>query len=125
MKVLVCGSRAWTDAAVILRRLSGLPRGSTVIHGDARGADRIAAQIAARLGFKVEAFPANWSRYGKSAGLVRNGEMLDKSPDLVIAFWLDGSTGTGSTIALARKRGIPVEVVSDPEIAYAEELFPL
>ena len=109
MKVLVCGSRSWDDWLAVAERLGRLPRGTTVIHGGARGADQIAARCASRLGLRIEEFLPDWSN-GKRAGLDRNLVMLDQQPDLVIAFWDGRSTGTTHTIAEASKRGIPAEV---------------
>lgn len=89
-----------------------LPRGATVIHGGARGADMQAGVYARALGFDEKVFPADWRGKGKAAGIIRNLQMLDECPDLVLAFQRSGSTGTQHTINEARKRGIPVEVVS-------------
>jgi hypothetical protein len=94
----------------IYDRLKELPRGSTIMHGDARGIDRTAGELADALGFFVEVYPADWERHGRRAGVVRNLEMLAKRPDLVLAFWDGSSRGTKHTIDEARKRGIPVEV---------------
>lgn len=110
VKVLVCGSRDWDDYEAIAVQLDRFSPGTDVIHGNARGADRIAAKIAANLGLHVRAFPADWREQGKRAGVVRNIAMLDENPDLVIAFQRNGSRGTQHTIDEARKRGIPVEV---------------
>jgi SLOG family YspA-like protein len=113
MKVLVCGSRDWWRDDIMRERLKQLPRGTEIIHGGARGADRMAGVIANGLGFKVTEFPARWRKRGRvdrSAGLERNLLMLDQEPDLVLAFHLYNSTGTAHTVAQARKRGIPVEV---------------
>lgn len=115
MKVLVCGSRAWTDGDAIRERLAQLPRGVEIIAGGARGADRLAATIARSLGFAVTEFPANWrpnGTYDPRAGMERNLRMLDQQPELVIAFWIDGSTGTGHTVTNATERKIPVEIVT-------------
>jgi hypothetical protein len=109
--VLVCGSRDWRDGDAIEQRLRLLPRGATVMHGGARGADRLAGTIADALGFDVHEYPADWDRYGRSAGAMRSLEMLDAGPDLVLAFWKDGSKGTALTIAEASKRGIDVQLV--------------
>jgi hypothetical protein len=110
LRVLVCGSRDWTDWRAIDTRVRALPNGSTVIHGAARGADLLAAGAAVRFGYGVQAFPANWKHYGKAAGCIRNLAMLDTGPDLVLAFQRNGSRGTQHTIDEARRRGIPVEV---------------
>ena len=109
MKVLVCGSRDWHDADTITAALRRLPRGTTVIHGGARGADLLAGTIANSLGLQVVEFPADWKNFGRSAGYRRNIAMLDENPDLVLAFWLNGSTGTAHTVREAERRGIPVE----------------
>ena len=110
MKVLVCGSRDWADIRPIYDRLRQFGRGVTVIHGAARGADSLAATAARSLGIAEKAFPADWRGKGKRAGIIRNLQMLDEAPDLVIAFQRNGSRGTQHTIDEARRRGIPVEV---------------
>lgn len=112
MKVLVCGSREWRDGTAIRDRLARLPRGTEILHGGCRGADRMADAVASSLGFRVREFPADWRGLGRSAGVRRNLAMLDEQPDLVLAFWRDGSTGTGHTIDEAMRRGIPIEVVA-------------
>ena len=108
--VLICGSRNWTNQAAIWDRIRNLPLESTIITGGARGADSIAANGAEYFGLASRVIPANWDRYGKRAGFLRNLQMLDEKPDLVIAFQKDGSKGTQHTIDEAMKRGIPVEI---------------
>lgn len=111
MKVLVCGSRTYTNQDPVREELAKLPADAVIIHGAARGADSLAANIARDLGLQVEGYPADWDKYGKSAGYRRNIEMLSQKPDLVIAFWDGVSPGTAHTIQEARKRGIPVNVI--------------
>ena len=110
MRVVVTGSRGWTDSLVIHDRLARLGPGTVIVHGNARGVDRIADSQAHMLGYSVERHPADWLRYGRRAGIVRNWEMLDTSPDLVIAFWDGVSRGTRHCIRAAQERGIPVEI---------------
>lgn len=116
MKVIVCGSREFSNpfaaSLTIDARIAALPPGSEIIHGAARGADQHAAETAARHGHTATAYPADWDRFGKRAGIIRNLAMLDLVPDLVIAFWNGTSRGTAHTIAEAGKRGIPAEIVS-------------
>ncbi len=116
MKVLVCGSRSWGDDRdqryKVYDRIGDLPRDATIIHGGAAGADRLAANAAHRRGNPVEEFLADWGLHGRRAGIVRNLEMLDQEPDLVLAFWDGESRGTKHTIDEATRRGIPVEVIS-------------
>lgn len=111
MKVLVCGSREWPDYHVLRKHLERLPRGSVILHGGARGGDLMAGVAARALGFEEKVFPADWKRYGKKAGFIRNLEMLEAWPDLVLAFSLNHSAGTEHTIREARKRGIPTRVI--------------
>lgn len=108
--VLICGSRDWPDPAAIHRRVEDLPAGTVVLHGAAPGADTHAATAARTHGLTVRAFPADWRRHGRRAGLLRNLAMLDQHPDLVIAFWHNESRGTLHTIDTARQRGIPAEL---------------
>ncbi len=86
-----------------------------MIHGDARGADRIAGEIAANLGLAVRECPARWEEIGASAGRVRNRFMLDLKPDKVIAFTrsLSDSRGTLHMVKIARAAGVPVEVIGE------------
>jgi len=116
MLVIVTGSRHWTNVESIRRRLSALPSGTTIIHGACRGADSIAGHVAIGLGFEVDPHPADWSKYGNGAGIIRNLEMLLLNPDLVIAFHPDiskKSRGTKHCVQTARMYGIPTEVITE------------
>lgn len=112
MKVLVCGSRTWTDAARVRERLQALPPDTTIIHGGAGGADRLAAREAQSIGLRVRAFPADWDGLGKRAGFIRNLAMFDQRPDLVLAFWDGRSRGTAHVVGEAHRRRIPVEIIA-------------
>lgn len=110
-RVALTGSRTWTNARLIRDRLADLPAGSLVIHGDARGADTIAAHAALGLHLKTIPVIAKWREHGRRAGMIRNARMLDWKPDLVIAFRAEGkSHGTDGMLAMARSRNIPVEI---------------
>ena len=113
--VLICGSRDFgnPDAArrAIAERLAELPQGATIIHGGANGADMWADGIAYGMRIATRVFVADWEQHGRSAGILRNNDMLDLNPDLVIAFWNGFSRGTLHTITEAKKRGIAVEVI--------------
>jgi len=113
VKILVCGSRDWTDMEVIRQRLCQFSSETVIIQGDARGADLLAKKVAEDIGLEVESFPADWERHGRKAGPIRNRQMLDREPDLVIAFHscLPQSRGTVDTIYEANKRGIKVEII--------------
>ena len=122
-RLLVCGSRNWTDRALVERVLRDHGP-AVIVHRAAPGADRIAGEVARSLGWPVKEHPADWKRYGKRAGPLRNIEMLDTSPSLVIAFTLiaGGSTGTRHTLTGAHRRGIPVRVVEPDGTTTREHL---
>jgi hypothetical protein len=116
IRVIVCGSRGWHDRQRIADRLYDLAleheqSGCMVVHGNAKGADRIAGEEAGKLGLPVEAHPADWNRYGRRAGPIRNAEMAKAGADLCIAFYDGQSAGTKHMIAAARQHDIPVEII--------------
>lgn len=121
MRVLICGGRDWNDYEFLRRYLDNffykrelIHADCTIIEGDARGADRQAGQWVQKHSYnmKLEKYPANWS-LGKVAGYLRNKQMLEEGkPDIVIAF--PGGRGTSMMIDLAKKAGVPVEIVSYP-----------
>jgi hypothetical protein len=71
-----------------------------VVSGGARGVDSWAVDFARARGLHFEEYPADWDRYGKSAGYHRNRDLVDKA-DFVVAFWDGVSRGTFHTIQLA------------------------
>lgn len=115
-RVLVCGSRDWTDEDTIRSRLIGMHSDTVVIQGGASGADQMARDIARERGLHVAEVLPQWDRFGQRAGYLRNCAMLDLEPDRVIAF-TTGSKGTQLTIDEARRRGIRVEVYRPEEPA--------
>lgn len=111
MNVLVTGSRKWTDFDAIYQRLAQLPKPSMIIEGGASGADTLARTAAFKLGLDRVTVKANWAKYGRGSGVLRNRAMLNLKPDLVLGFRIGMSAGTTDCIDEARRRGIPVEVV--------------
>lgn len=86
--------------------------GDVLIHGDAKGADRLSEEMVEPSHVTVERYPADWDKYGKGAGPIRNKQMLDEGkPDLVIAFLAPNSRGTKNMIEQATKAGVPVKVI--------------
>ena len=106
LRLLVCGGRDWGDAAAVRRTIREL-QPTVIIHGAARGADRLADWAADSLGIPKLPFPAKWGLHGKKAGTIRNQQMLDEGkPDMVLAF--PGGRGTEDMVGRAEKAGIPV-----------------
>lgn len=114
-KILICGDRNWADFKKVEDKLNQFnPLEDIIITGGCRGADKIAEYLGKKKGFKVEVFPADWNKYGLGAGPVRNKQMLDQNPSIVIAFHsdIDNSKGTKNCITQAAKKEIPVEVIA-------------
>jgi hypothetical protein len=104
MRVLICGGRDYADMKAVGRAMRTVQEHfgevSCVIEGGARGADFLGKLWAQREGIPVLEIPANWNRYGKRAGHVRNGWMIEHGkPDLVVAF--PGGRGTENMLAQA------------------------
>lgn len=129
--IVVSGSRSFSGhpGPVVVAFVAALgrladdgfdPTGGLVLHGDARGVDRIVGGWVQRtrfLGLTVEACPARWRPdgvYDPRAGLRRNVEMIDRA-DALIGIWDGASTGTAHAIDTARARGLRV-VVEHPAL---------
>ncbi len=107
--------------AALLRATAGRTV-ALLLHGGARGADRLIEQAAISLAWPVEVIAAEWARYGRAAGPLRNGLMLrralkEATPTqasvLVVAF--PGASGTASLVRQARHliaaEGEPIALV--------------
>lgn len=113
MRILITGSRTWTDETTIKVALLDVLAGR---HGDTsytlvsgacpKGADAMAEHIARGFGLNVERHPADWNKHGKRAGFLRNAEMVTLGADVCLAFIKDGSKGATHTADLAEKTGI-------------------
>ena len=120
MKLAVIGGRDFNDFSLlneIIWSCFGTDfepyHATTIISGGAKGADFLAkrwAMIARPEGIKYLEFPADWDKYGKSAGFIRNQQIIDAC-DILLAFWDGKSHGTQNTIAKAKKAEIPTFIV--------------
>ncbi len=115
MRVLACGDREWTNSNLIAETLGDLPF-DTIIEGEQRGADRLAREFARSWGRHFIPYPANWTRYGRAAGPIRNKQMLDSGkPDLVVAFHnhIEESKGTANMLCQAEDAGVPYCLITE------------
>lgn len=112
-KVIVAGGRDFSDYKLLEEKIKFFMQNHKnfeVVCGMAKGADTLGLKYAISNNIKVHSFPANWDKYGKRAGYLRNEEMA-KVSDGLIAFWNGRSKGTEHMISLARQYGIKVAVV--------------
>lgn len=116
MRVLVTGGRDFEDRQLLVRVLNQLHevhKFALLIHGGAKGADQLAGEWGAEHNIPVMPLPANWKRHGRAAGPIRNRQMLEHRPDLLIAF--PGGKGTADMVRASNRAGIRVVLVTDCE----------
>jgi hypothetical protein len=116
--VLVTGGRDYRRADVINRALShftqvylriGRPLSNLRLrHGGARGVDTLCGQWALSKGLIVQTFKPDWDRYGRSAGIRRNTEMLLTEPVPFYLISFPGGRGTKHMTESAEDLGLPV-----------------
>ena len=115
MKLMICGSRTLDNPAYVWTALSHLQKHmpdldiSQIVSGTCYGPDQNGEDWAYERNIPCSYFPADWNRYGKSAGYRRNVTMVEYS-DIVIAIWDGVSKGTLHSINLARSKNVPVWV---------------
>jgi len=114
LRVLVCGSRYYTAYQKVLDQIRKL-NATLVIAGACRGADLLAVKAAGACGIPYVEFPADWQKFGKAAGPIRNAIMLKEGkPDFVLIFHPDiaNSKGSKHMLSLVKKSGLPFLIVS-------------
>lgn len=138
MRILITGSREFRSLSAVRTAMLEVTAGQRgphlLVHGNARGADQIAAVVAKRLGWQVESHPADWngpcrescapghrqtrrdrgSEYCPAAGHLRNQAMVDLGADVVVAFFKEGAAnaGTHDCVRRARSAGLTVRDVT-------------
>jgi len=113
MKIIIAGGRDFNDFQMLCQKCDKILincKDIQIVSGGANGADRLGERYAAQKGYGIQQFLANWTKYGKSAGYIRNKEMADYA-DALIAFWDQKSKGTGHMINIAKKQNLLVRVV--------------
>lgn len=116
-KLLVCGSRGITDKDWIKSNIEtywywnlACYKFPVMIEGEAKGVDSIAKEYAQENEWEIESYPADWEKYGKSAGYIRN-EIMVKAADEVLILWDGSSKGTKNDIDLCERYNKPYKVL--------------
>lgn len=113
MKIIIAGCREFNDYNLLCKycdKALSLQNKIEIVSGTANGADKLGEQYANEKGYNIKKFPADWNKYGKSAGYKRNEEMA-KYADALIAFWDTKSKGTKHMIDLANRYKLKVKIV--------------
>lgn len=110
MRTIIAGSRGCNSYGLVAEAVTKCGwHVSTIISGTARGIDRIGETYAKENDIPLIRMPADWSRYGRGAGKIRNIEMALVA-DALIAVWDGVSPGTGHMIDTARAKGLKIYV---------------
>lgn len=105
-RILVTGARDWPRPTLLRDVLALAWRawpGAVLMHGDAAGADRLAAHFWTTWGGADDPHPAR--HY--SSPRVRNQHMVDQGAAVCLAFATRWASGTGMCARMARRAGIP------------------
>lgn len=114
-RVIIAGTRTFDDYGMLCRSADywlsekRTKRRIVIVSGAAKGADALGERYARERGYKLQRYPANWEKYGRAAGPIRN-EIMAQNADALIVYWDGRSPGTWNMIELARNYGLKVRV---------------
>ena len=108
MRTIIAGSRSINDYEALCKAVqeSGFEI-SCVLSGAAAGVDALGERFALEHNIPIERFPADWKRFGRAAGPVRN-RILAQHAKALIALMHPNSTGTRNMIQTAHQAGLKV-----------------
>jgi hypothetical protein len=118
-RIIVCGGRHFNDydrmkdeIDKVIARFNRYAQEIEIVSGHCEGADQLGEKYAEECGYPCKVFPANWEKYGRSAGPIRNSEMIKYASEVnvpvVVAFRSPRTKGTNDTIKKATKKGFKV-----------------
>lgn len=121
-RLIIAGSRSFKNyklaKEIIANMTSQKQNDLIIVSGNANGADKIGERYAEEFNIPLEVYPANWEKYGKKAGILRNHEMA-KVSDGLLAFWDGKSPGTWDMITtMSSKENVKVFVVYYDDTIY-------
>lgn len=122
-RVIIAGSRKFCNYPKMLEAISVILRlyitddaeDLEIVSGHAPGADALGEKFARDCGYKLKIFPAEWDKYDRAAGPIRNEQMAKYASEadkgILVAFPIGESLGTRNMIKLAKQYGLEVHVV--------------
>lgn len=113
MKVIIAGGRDFNNYELLFKKCENIlskQKEVEIVSGTANGADKLGEKYAKEKGFKIKLFPADWEKYKKAAGYIRNKQMADYA-DSLIAFWDGKSKGTKHMIDLAEEYNLNIRII--------------
>ena len=119
-RIIIAGGRDFGDYLYMYAEMNKLlseieDDNIEIISGCARGADACGIRYAYAKKLPCKEFPADWNKYGKTAGFVRNEQMAkyaveDGCTGILAAFWDLKSKGTENMINNAKKYGMKIHI---------------
>ena len=108
-KLIIAGSRSIKDYRIVEKAVKQLPIEDEyeIVSGHANGVDKLGERYAREYNINLIIFPADWDKYGKSAGYKRNEEMAQYA-DGLLAIWDGESKGTRHMLNLAKQYGLRI-----------------
>jgi len=116
LRVIIAGGRNFHNTSWSFDKMDAILKnkfadGITIVSGCANGADKVGEAYAVSRELNLAKYPADWDKYGKSAGYKRNTQMAENA-DALIAFWDGQSKGTKHMIDIATAKGLQVRIVN-------------
>lgn len=112
-KVIIAGTRTFDNYEALKAyadyKLGQIKEDIEIVSGGATGADALGERYAKEKGYTIKLFPADWNRYGRIAGPLRNKQMADYA-DALIVFWDGSSRGTKNMLEIAREQGLKIGI---------------
>lgn len=114
MRIIIAGGRDFDNYKLLTNTLHEIvfyDPDAEIVSGKAKGADSLGEKYAKEMDIPIKEFPADWNKYGKSAGYIRNKQMAEYS-DVLVAFWDGKSKGTKHMIDLAKENKLIVYIIN-------------
>lgn len=117
VRIIVCGGREFNDKTMFEENMDEVMKeypNAEIVSGHASGADTFGEEYAKAHGLRLSVFPAEWKKYGRAAGPIRNKQMLDYASEgcpVIVAFWNGQSRGTKNMVTQAKNAGAKCHVV--------------
>ena len=104
MKLIIAGSRTITDFKLLEKavRLSGF-KPSVIISGGAKGVDTLGEIYAKNNNIELIQMNAEWSKYGRGAGFIRNENMAKVADSVLVLYTGKTSKGSIHMIKMSKK----------------------
>jgi len=112
IKVVIAGSRTFNDYELLKTKMDAILQNQTeveIVSGTAYGADQLGERYAQERGYPVKRFPAQWEKFGRRAGYLRNEEMANYASHVVV--FTNGSKGSQHMIDISTRLGLPLRIV--------------